>query len=105
MGERSFHAAWLAGDAPVRVAGAAFAQFPWWSFTKTVIAVAAMRLVEVGKLGLDEPRPGKLYTLRQLLTHRSGVPNYGKLAAYHAAVAAGEDAWSRERLLQAVDAD
>jgi len=102
---RSFHAAWLVGDAPVRVAGAAFADFPWWSFSKTVLAIAALRLVERGRLELDTPRPGKPYTLRQLLTHRAGVPNYGKLDAYHEAVARGEDAWSRERLLQAVDAE
>ena len=101
----SFHSAWLVGDAPVRVAGAAFAVFPWWSFTKTVLAVAAMRLVELGRLELDAPRPGKPYTLRQLLTHRAGVPNYGGLDAYHEAVARGEDAWSRERLLEAVHAD
>jgi CubicO group peptidase (beta-lactamase class C family) len=110
MGERSFHSAWLTGDAPigdasVRVAGAAFAMFPWWSFTKTVLAVAVMRLAEAGRLELDALRPGKPYTLRQLLTHRAGVPNYGKLAAYHEAVASGQDAWSRERLLEAVDAD
>jgi CubicO group peptidase (beta-lactamase class C family) len=105
MGEPSFHSAWLTDDAPVGVAGAATALFPWWSFTKTVIAVAAMRLVESGRLELDTLRPGKPYTLRQLLTHRAGVPNYGKLAAYHEAVARGEDAWSRERLLEAVDAD
>jgi CubicO group peptidase (beta-lactamase class C family) len=105
MEGRSFHSAWLVGGAPVRVAGAAFALFPWWSFTKTVLAVAAMRLVELGRLELDTPRAGKPYTLRQLLTHRAGVPNYGKLPAYHQAVARGEDAWSRERLLQAVDAD
>ena len=105
MGERSFHSAWLTGEAQVRVEGAAFALFPWWSFTKTVLAVAAMRLVEAGKLELDALRPGKPYSLRQLLTHRAGVPNYGKLDAYHEAVARGEDAWSRERLLAAVDAD
>lgn len=105
MGERSFHSAWLTHDALVRVAGAAFALFPWWSFTKTVLAVAAMRLVEAGRLELDAPRPGKPYTLRQLLTHRAGVPNYGRLDAYHQAVARGEDAWSRERLLEAVDAN
>jgi CubicO group peptidase (beta-lactamase class C family) len=81
------------------------ALFPWWSFTKTVLAVAALRLVEAGRLDLDAPRPERPYTLRQLLTHRAGVPNYGKLDAYHAAVARGEDAWSRERLLQVVDAD
>jgi CubicO group peptidase (beta-lactamase class C family) len=105
MGERAFHSAWITDDAPMGVAGEAFALFPWWSFTKTVIAVAAMRLVEAGRLKLDEPRPGKPFTLRQLLTHRAGVPNYGKLAAYHEAVARGEDAWPRERLLEAVDAD
>src|SRR5206468_911675 len=79
--------------------------FPWWSFTKTVIAAAALRLVEQGQLNLDALRPGKPYTLHQLLNHRAGVPNYGRLAAYHQAVAGGEGAWSRERLLQAVDAD
>jgi CubicO group peptidase (beta-lactamase class C family) len=105
MEGRSFHSAWLTGDAPLRVAGAAFATFPWWSFTKTVLAVAAMRLVEAGRLEFDALRPGKPYTLRQLLTHRAGVPNYGKLTAYHEAVASGQDAWSRERLLEAVDAD
>jgi CubicO group peptidase (beta-lactamase class C family) len=105
MEGRSVHAAWLVGDAPVRVAGAAFAVLPWWSFTKTVLAAAAMRLVEGGQLELDAPRPGKPYTLRQLLTHRAGVPNYGGLDAYHEAVARGEDAWSRKRLLEAVHAD
>jgi CubicO group peptidase (beta-lactamase class C family) len=105
MGEHAYHAAWLTSDAPLRATGSAFAIFPWWSFTKTVLAVAAMRLVEAGKLDLDAPLPGKPYTLRQLLTHRSGAPNYGKLDAYHEAVARGEDAWSRERLLEAVHAD
>ena len=104
MGERAFHSACIVDDAPVRAAGEAFALFPWWSFTKTVLAVAAMRLVEAGRLDLDAPRPGEPYTLRQLLTHRAGVPNYGGLDAYHEAVARGEDAWSRERLLRAVDA-
>jgi D-alanyl-D-alanine carboxypeptidase len=105
MEERSFHSAWLTDGVSLRVAGAAFAVFPWWSFTKTVLAVAAMRLVEAGRLELDAPRPGKAYTLRQLLTHRAGVPNYGGLDAYHEAVVRGEDAWSRERLLGAVHAD
>jgi CubicO group peptidase (beta-lactamase class C family) len=100
-----FHSAWIAADGAVSTSGEAEAIFPWWSFTKTVIAVAAMRLVEQGRLDLDAPRPGKPYTLRQLLTHRAGVPNYGRLAAYHEAVALGDDAWSRERLLDAVDVD
>jgi CubicO group peptidase (beta-lactamase class C family) len=105
MRARSFHSAWLTGDGPARTAGDAAAIFPWWSFTKSVLAFAAMRLVETGRLELDAPRPGKPYTLRQLLTHRAGVPNYGQLDAYHEAVARGDDAWPRERLLKAVHAD
>jgi CubicO group peptidase (beta-lactamase class C family) len=77
--------------------------FPWWSFTKTVLAIAALRLVEEGRLELDAPRPGQPFTLRQLLTHRAGVPHYGP--GYHQAVAQGEDAWSRERLLADARAD
>jgi CubicO group peptidase (beta-lactamase class C family) len=100
-----FHSAWIAADGAVSTSGAAEAIFPWWSFTKTVLAVAAMRLVEQGRLDLDALRPGKPFTLRQLLSHRAGVPNYGRLAAYHEAVARGDDAWSRERLLEAVGAD
>ena len=79
--------------------------FPWWSFTKTVLAIAALRLCEDGVLDLDAPFQHRPYTLRQLLQHRAGVPNYGGLAEYHAAVARGDPAWPRERLLAAVGAD
>lgn len=105
MHQRSFHSAWVLEDEPPTGAGAALDTFPWWSFTKTVLAVAALRLVEAGQLELDELRPGKPFTLRQLLLHRAGVPNYGRLTAYHEAVARGEDAWTRERLLEAAGAD
>src|SRR3546814_14718357 len=37
---------------------------PWWSFTKTVIAIAALRLVERGALALDAPLAGEDYSLR-----------------------------------------
>ena len=59
----------------------------------------------LGTLELDAPRPHKRYTLRQLLLHRAGVPNYGGLEAYHEAVSRGEDAWPRERLFEAVNAE
>jgi CubicO group peptidase (beta-lactamase class C family) len=90
---------------PAGVAGAAAGLFPWWSLTKTVLAIAALRLVEEGRLQLDSPRPGRPYTLRQLLTHRAGVSDYGRLDAYHHAVARREDAWDLERLLEAAGAD
>ena len=41
----------------------------WWSFTKTVLAAAALALVRDGKLDLDAPVDDQPYTLRQLLRH------------------------------------
>ncbi len=62
-------------------------------------------MVHEGRLALDTPLPGKPYSLRHLLQHRSGVPDYGGLPAYHRAVEAGERAWSRTDLLAAVRPD
>src|SRR5579884_4019976 len=106
MRTAAFHSAWVVDDEVAATSrGAILGLFPWWSFTKTVLAAAALRLVEAGKLELDAPRPHKPYTLRQLLLHRAGVSNYGALKAYHEAVARGEDAWPRARLLEAAAAD
>lgn len=100
----AFHSAWVV-DPKAAGEDCAGCVFPWWSFTKTVLAIAALRLVEDGQLNLDSPLAGKPYTLRQLLLHRAGVPNYGGLQEYHDAVARDEDAWPRQRLLKVVDAD
>lgn len=105
MQTQSYHSAWFLSDGTLNSSGATTSVFPWWSFTKTVIAMCALRLVEEGELELDALRPNKPYTLRQLLQHRAGVPNYGELEAYHEAVARSESPWSRERLLKAVDSD
>lgn len=78
---------------------------PWWSFTKTLLATAAVRLVEAERLSLHEPLPGKPYTLAQLLKHEAGLPDYGGLAHYHADVAAGVEPWPAERLLAEAQAD
>jgi CubicO group peptidase (beta-lactamase class C family) len=59
------------------------ADVPWWSFSKTVIAAAALALVRDGRLVLDEPLPTRPYTLRQLLQHRAGLTENGRLRAYH----------------------
>jgi D-alanyl-D-alanine carboxypeptidase len=80
------------------------ASVPWWSFTKTALATAALQLVARSRLRLDAPLDGRPYTLRQLLQHRAGVPNYGGLAACHAAVARGDAPWTVAELLQRVDA-
>jgi CubicO group peptidase (beta-lactamase class C family) len=73
---------------------------PWWSYSKTIVAAAALLLVEQGRLSLDEPLYGKPYSLRQLLQHRSGVGDYGFVDAYHAAVAAGDSPWPVEDMLR-----
>jgi len=101
----TFHSAWIGDDGTEGFSGSRAGYFPWWSFTKTALAICALRLVEDGRLELDAPRPGKPYTLRQLLQHRAGLPDYGPLKSYHDAVARGDAPWSRDRLLQAVDAD
>ncbi|MBM6595670.1 serine hydrolase domain-containing protein [Microvirga pudoricolor] len=77
---------------------------PWWSFTKTAIAALALALVEEGRLSLDNLLPGHSFTLRQLLQHRSGLPDYGGLAAYHDAVLRDGDPWTPEELLDRIDA-
>ena len=55
------------------------------SCTKPITALAVLKLVEAGKVGLDEPiltylsglpPAWKGITVRQLLTHVSGLPNY-----------------------------
>ncbi|MFP3849745.1 serine hydrolase domain-containing protein [Pseudomonas sp. W5-01] len=76
---------------------------PWWSFTKTVLAATALSLVRDGLIGLDEPIPDQLFTLRQLLRHEAGLADYGELAEYHAAVSNSESAWSTDEMMQRLD--
>src|ERR1700724_2282941 len=75
---------------------------PWWSFTKTALATAALQLVARGELTLDDRIDGRPYTLRQLLQHRAGVPNYGNLASYQEAVWHGEKPWGVAQMLDRV---
>jgi CubicO group peptidase (beta-lactamase class C family) len=77
---------------------------PWWSFTKTVIAAAALLQVQNKALSLDEPVDAGPFTLRQLLSHQAGLPDYGNFPDYHAAVARGDAPWSEETMLERVEA-
>ena len=77
----------------------------WWSFTKTVLAAAALGLVARGRLDLDAPLTGTPATLRQVLQHRGGLADYGSLDAYHAAVGAGEAPWATDDMLARAGAD
>jgi CubicO group peptidase (beta-lactamase class C family) len=83
---------------------AAATSVPWWSFTKTVLAIAALRLAEQGKLSLETAAPQGPFTLRQLLGHKAGVAEYGQYKSYHDAVTAGGLPWSHQKLLQETEA-
>jgi D-alanyl-D-alanine carboxypeptidase len=78
---------------------------PWWSFTKTVLAAAALVLVRDGRLTLDTLIDDRPYTLRQLLRHTAGVPNYSDLETYQLAVAHNDEPWSTNEMLGYVQAD
>jgi len=75
------------------------ADVPWWSFTKLVIATAALKLVELKSLDLDRSLRGRAFTLRQLLQHEAGLPDYGWLESYHSAVAQGDEPWSADEII------
>lgn len=94
------HHFWQTASGRSGACGNMQAVFPYWSFTKTVIAICALQLVEERHLTLDAKIDGLDVTLRQLLGHTAGLPDYGALKAYHAAVARKEIPWSREKLLQ-----
>lgn len=81
------------------------ASVPWWSFTKTALATAALKLVARGHCSLDQQVDSRPYTLRQLLQHRAGVPNYGGLAAYHEAVRRADKPWEVGELFARVSSD
>lgn len=99
MTAQTVHSYWITASGREGFCGSADACFPYWSFTKTVISICALKLVESGRLDLDSTLTGAPYTLRQLLGHTSGLADYGQFPEYHAAVAAGETPWIRDRLL------
>lgn len=71
---------------------------PWWSITKSVLAAAVLKLVEAGKIDLEEFYEDWPFTIRQLLQHRSGLNTYGG-PTYRQAVENGEPVWSHAELL------
>jgi CubicO group peptidase (beta-lactamase class C family) len=83
-----------------------------YSFTKTIMAAALLRMVAAGQINLADtldrflpqhPVAAKI-TLRDVLAHISGLPDYGGLAEYHAAVRAASPPWSAEEFLARTNA-
>ncbi|PRY80419.1 CubicO group peptidase (beta-lactamase class C family) [Yoonia maritima] len=100
MSNGPMHTYWVTRSGSERSTGAAEATFPYWSFTKTVLAIAALQLVERGQLDLDANIDGQSFSLRQLLMHTAGLPDYGSVPAYQQAVAKSEKPWPREVMLR-----
>ncbi|HEY1013439.1 MAG TPA: serine hydrolase domain-containing protein [Herpetosiphonaceae bacterium] len=65
-----------------------------YSVTKTLLAALALQFVEAGRITLETPVRAILaeaadlpiFTVRQLLNHTAGLPDYGALPAYAAAL-------------------
>lgn len=92
----------LLDNRPVFVSGVGFrdheqtvmlepdAQFYVYSVTKSLLATVMLQLVEQGRIALDAPIQAYLpnlpldppVTVRQLLNHTAGIPDYGGLPAY-----------------------
>jgi D-alanyl-D-alanine carboxypeptidase len=79
-------------------------KFPIYSIAKSFVAQAVLEL----GVPLDQPVGNlisglhSLYSerkLENLLNHTSGLSDYSQLSEYREAVSAGEDAWSRDTLL------
>ena len=89
------------------------APFIVYSITKSFLAATALKLVARHVLDLDVPIIRWLpaiphadsITLRHLLRHASGLPDYGGVPAYHDAVQRGDQPWSDAQFLTRSHAD
>jgi len=83
------------------------------SITKSLTAAAVLRLVEQGQLELDGPLSrwmpefphASRLTIRHLLQHTSGLPDYGPLKSYHEAVRRGDRPWTFDEFLERTNAE
>jgi len=78
---------------------------PWWSVTKTIQAAACLMLAAQGRLALDAPSGFGPFSLRQLLQHTAGVPEYSPLPVYQGAVTRNDTPWSDDELRRRVRAE
>lgn len=94
--------------APGGAAVTARTHFMIGSVTKTFTATAVLRLVDQGKLRLSDPiaryvsgvPDGRAITIRELLNHTSGVPDYAASAAFQRQANADPDQrWKPQELV------
>jgi D-alanyl-D-alanine carboxypeptidase len=88
-------------------------QFGIASVTKPIVAAQVMRMVEAGEISLDAPATDYLpadlgfdtngATVRQLLSHRSGIPDFYTDAWQERMVAERNRVWQPEEVLALVD--
>jgi CubicO group peptidase (beta-lactamase class C family) len=106
-GKDSFRESYGVRDLRSKVKIDAHTNFRLASFTKQFTAMAIMLLVHDGKLRYDEtltqispdfPAYGKTITIRNLLNHTSGMPDYEDLM--HAAEKVKGPSWTPERQIQ-----
>ena len=87
-------------------------QFNIGSINKTLIAAQVMQLVEAGELDLDDPAAEHLpadlefdtngATIRQLLNHRSGIPDYWTPDFEQSLTTHPRRVWTTEELLETI---
>jgi D-alanyl-D-alanine carboxypeptidase len=84
-----------------------------YSISKTIYAAALLKFVAAGRIRLDDTLEKWLpefplaarCTLRFVLMHVSGLPDYGALETYHADVRSGAPPWSEAEFLLRTGAD
>jgi|KBSSwiStaDraftv2_1062776.scaffolds.fasta_scaffold13919_4 D-alanyl-D-alanine carboxypeptidase len=94
----------LDGTRPMRVES----RFPIWSISKTFIAVVVLRLAQRKVLTLEdrlnrwlpEIELARSATIRQLLNHTSGLPDYGVLPLYGQAIRDRNDPWNYQQFIE-----
>jgi CubicO group peptidase (beta-lactamase class C family) len=110
LADRADAAALLRDRGGRQVVGDVDAAVPVFSVTKMFVAVATLRLAEsghLGHLGLDAqvrqwvPQIASPITVREILGHTAGLPDYIATGAYLAAVASGPgEPWDLAEILK-----
>ena len=87
----------VAAGGDIEITGDSEARYPIYSVTKTAVAAAVLLLAREGAVELD--------SVRRLLSHTSGVRDYGSLPEYHEAVRTRPGtAWGDDEFLARTDA-